>query len=875
LVKVRTLHCESDKVLKEVAFSTPTSREKDAKGEAEEEAVQQDEEERCNPCQISFFNLSYWVLDVPDWKSPFRVIRKQILREISGELNNKSVTAIMGPSGSGKTTLLKLLGGQIHHGEFSGARLLNGHLLKGSKFDQVMRNQGYVSQQDNLLETLTVWQTITFATMLRMPDSLSTTERLRRASKIMTEMGLISVANSVVGGGLSGGQRRRLSIALELLGNPSVLLLDECTSGLDATSSLRLVKSLRKMSRLRGTTVVLTIHQPRAEVFSLFDSLILLGTGGFLVYSGPTVQAASLLSQAPCVSLNLEKYDNPGDFIIDVLGLGGGMDIEENVTVAESAKLGSASTILGKLASLASTSLARDNKKTINKSLAQNSEENSSEENDHKDIEMSNLTFSNRFSIVSRTTTEDDEESSSLLNGVSPPPFARGGGGEGVIVGGGKGNGEGERRRRKGGGREEEGGNDDDDVMMTALMVDLNKHFEASTLYKTLAKRFRIGLRQWFSMVESPPARRDVESLNLHRVSSSPLSQVWVLFARRIQVFKPRTQDFILFLIEIVFVSGIVVFAFSYSVDTQLEKPYQILMLFFMISTYAMILQYLVLIPEYIIERRVLHAERSSGILSFGPYIASTMLTEIPRAVVQCTILVIVLYTIHPLNPDFINVTFCLVCLMVGVTAWQSLICVCAVATDTIGVAYTISFLALGSGSLFGGLMVRLDKIPHIFRFLYYISVTAVTQRALLVNDLQCCYLTATCQSIADEIKNINRGPPGGQVGPGGFAPGKDGSDNENGGGFMITRFLQSFNSTTHFDSTTICPPGLQITGDGSDGGNLGRLYLSILGLERDNPFAGLLFLFWANILFRMVACFILYCREFLRSNLKEVFAPN
>lgn len=1020
VTKMRSLHKEQLRVLSEITSSATTtttttttttssitataesSRKDHGKDEGKEiegggvdESGKEEGEggggaggDKCSPWSVTFLNLSYWVLEVPDWRSPFKVIRKQILRGVSGELNPKSVTAIMGPSGGGKTTLLKLLGGQLHHGEFSGARMLNGQLLKDYEFDHAMRNQGYVSQQDNLLENLTVWQTLTFAALLRMPDAMSTHEKLGRAAKVMMEMGLWSVAHVHVGsgglvtgvhggggggvwGGLSGGQRRRLSIALELLGNPSVLQLDEPTSGLDSASTLRLVKSLRRMSRLRGTTVVLTIHQPRSEVFSLFDSLILLGTGGYLVYSGPTHQAAHLLSQAPCVSLNLERYDNPGDFIIDVLGLGGtaGMsnssddedDDNENAipsmelsnqrnvdidnTLEEGNKRGYKSdskrgdpdrksqqkqkqtqqpsllaltvphgtAILGKLVSLATSATTRggDNENMMNMTEMdediEDQDHNQDQDEDH--VEMTNLqpTDSTTITAASPCDEEEAEESLSLLKGASPPPFIRGG----VDSVGDSGTSPQHQHQHQHSHQSLHSAQTEVDET-ARLMLDLNRHFETSTLYRSLARKLRLGLRKWLSgqratangsttvsaARESPDSNSN-KKLVLYRVPSSPLSQVWVLFARRIQLFKPKSRDLLLFLFEIVFVSSIVVLTFSYQVDSQAEKPYQILMLFFMISTYAMILQYLILIPEYMIERGVLQAERSSGILSFGPYIASTMLTEIPRAIMHCTILVTILYAIHPLNPDPINVTFCLVCLMVGVAAWQSLICVCSVATDNIGVAYTISFLALGSGSLFGGLMVRLDKIPHIFRFLYYVSVTAVTQRALVVNDLKCCYITATCQSIAHDIRaggsgsgssngmnaqgpfgpppdNSNFGPPRPQPGygpdGGGFGFGSHSSATSSTSSTSLFRHLQLFNSSTPLNSANLCPPGLQITGDGSDEGNLGRLYLSLLGLQLDNPFAGLLFLFWANILFRFIACIILYWREFLRSTLKEVY---
>jgi len=261
-----------------------------------------------------------------------------------GEFRAGTVTAIMGPSGSGKTTLLKLLGGQLSDGSFSGQRLVNGRSLAADAYDQLMRNQAFVPQEDTLLESLTVWATLVYAALLRLPKhdedhappslldvfSLSLASpssreerQLVRAAFLMNELGLAPSWNSQACS-LSGGQRRRLSIAVEMLSGPCVMLLDEVTSGLDATSSLRVVRSLQKLSKEENCTVVMTIHQPRAEIFNLFDSLLLLGVGGKLIFSGPTAGASDFLADAvgPSAGVRLSAYDNHGDFIIDVLGLG-------------------------------------------------------------------------------------------------------------------------------------------------------------------------------------------------------------------------------------------------------------------------------------------------------------------------------------------------------------------------------------------------------------------------------------------------------------------------------------------------------------------------------------------------------------------------
>jgi ABC-type multidrug transport system ATPase subunit len=264
--------------------------------------------------EISFVYVNFWSLS-RNSALQLKRQKKQILHDISARFMPCEVTAIMGPSGTstclsttrcwlvhrliatahrtgcGKTTLLNLIGGHSVAGEFSGVRMVDGKAYKVGRYDELIRQQGFVKQGDLLFDNLTVWETLAFAANLRLPDRLSIQQKLERAMQIIQQMGLLAVASHVVGkpggkGGISGGQRRRLSIALELLRLPSVLMLDEPTSGLDATASLRLVQLLHDMAKSQHRTVVTTIHQPRAEVFELFDRILLLGVGGYMIYFG-------------------------------------------------------------------------------------------------------------------------------------------------------------------------------------------------------------------------------------------------------------------------------------------------------------------------------------------------------------------------------------------------------------------------------------------------------------------------------------------------------------------------------------------------------------------------------------------------------------
>eukprot|EP00658_Telonema_sp_P-2_P036129 TRINITY_DN26187_c0_g1_i1.p1 TRINITY_DN26187_c0_g1~~TRINITY_DN26187_c0_g1_i1.p1 ORF type:complete len:684 (+),score=116.33 TRINITY_DN26187_c0_g1_i1:158-2209(+) len=252
--------------------------------------------------------------------------RIQILEDVHGYALPGTVTAIMGPSGSGKTTLLNVIAGRSNSGWLSGLRIFNGQVLEKAEYEVKMSRQGYVLQTDTFFPDLTVLEMLTYCAMLRIGESATTASKLNLIDKVLSDVNLEKQFDSVIGGqasgitGISGGQRRRLSVAIELLTNPSILILDEPTSGLDATSSHQLVTLLNSLAIRDSRTVLLTIHQPRAESFAMFDQLILLGEGGRMTYLGEASKAAEYLSQR-LPDMELANYDNPGDFIIDAVGL--------------------------------------------------------------------------------------------------------------------------------------------------------------------------------------------------------------------------------------------------------------------------------------------------------------------------------------------------------------------------------------------------------------------------------------------------------------------------------------------------------------------------------------------------------------------------
>ncbi|KAJ1694137.1 hypothetical protein LUZ63_010835 [Rhynchospora breviuscula] len=234
-----------------------------------------------------------------------------VLEGMTGFAEPGTLTALMGPSGSGKSTLLDALASRLAANAFlTGTILLNGRKTKLS-----FGNAAYVTQDDNLIGTLTVRETIMYSARLRLPDKMPRDEKRALVEGTIVEMGLQDCADTVIGNwhlrGISGGEKRRVSIALEILMRPRLLFLDEPTSGLDSASAFFVTQTLRALAR-DGRTVIASIHQPSSEVFELFDSLCLLSNGK-TVYFGQASDAYEFFAQAgfPCPSLR-----NPSDHFL-------------------------------------------------------------------------------------------------------------------------------------------------------------------------------------------------------------------------------------------------------------------------------------------------------------------------------------------------------------------------------------------------------------------------------------------------------------------------------------------------------------------------------------------------------------------------------
>lgn len=271
--------------------------------------------------KIRYQNIEVAVMltqSTPLWKCKRKKKHHTILHDVSGVIEPGKLLAIMGQSGSGKTTLLNVLSGRLKTNsscKVSGDIFVNDQLYPRKL---IRRISGYVMQEDVMLNTSTPREAILFSSIMRLDMTTSIQTKRELTQKILDDLGLHKCADTVCGTmfkrGLSGGEKKRVSIGVELVTNPKLLFLDEPSTGLDSTTALHAIRILKMMSN-KGRTVVCTVHSPSAAIFCLFDSLLLLHHGR-IIFSGSPQKVSEFFHS---FGYSLPERSTISDYCMEIL----------------------------------------------------------------------------------------------------------------------------------------------------------------------------------------------------------------------------------------------------------------------------------------------------------------------------------------------------------------------------------------------------------------------------------------------------------------------------------------------------------------------------------------------------------------------------
>uniref|UniRef100_A0A803L4L5 ABC transporter domain-containing protein n=1 Tax=Chenopodium quinoa TaxID=63459 RepID=A0A803L4L5_CHEQI len=274
------------------------------------------------PFTVTFQNVQYYIDTPMEMREQgFTEKKLQLLHDITGSFKPGVLTALMGVSGAGKTTLLDVLAGRKTSGTIEGEIRIGGYPKVQETFARV---SGYCEQTDIHSPNITVEESLIFSAWLRLPDNVDSKTKTEFVNEVLQTIELNEVKDALVGlpgiNGLSTEQRKRLTIAVELVANPSIIFMDEPTTGLDARAAAIVIRAVQNVVAT-GRTVVCTIHQPSIDIFEAFDELMLLKTGGRIIYSGPLGQQSRKVIEyfqtIPSMPKIKDNY-NPATWMLEV-----------------------------------------------------------------------------------------------------------------------------------------------------------------------------------------------------------------------------------------------------------------------------------------------------------------------------------------------------------------------------------------------------------------------------------------------------------------------------------------------------------------------------------------------------------------------------
>jgi ABC-type multidrug transport system ATPase subunit len=273
---------------------------------------------------LSWDNLSITVKDRKT-KAPLK-----LLDSTFGHVEAGQVLAIMGPSGCGKTTMLNALAHRLKSSNvgIEGSILVNGEAITASRLSQVAR---YVEQEDALIGSLTVKETVEFAAQLALPNTISKKERITRVQDALKSFGIQGRADALIGTplrkGISGGQKKRVSVASQLVTSPKILFLDEPTSGLDSAASREVMSYISTLAKELNLLVILSIHQPSTSTFEMMNSVMLLSAGKTCFFGS----RREILPYFASIGHQVPQHTNPAEFLLDLVNV----DFAKDKTAAQ------------------------------------------------------------------------------------------------------------------------------------------------------------------------------------------------------------------------------------------------------------------------------------------------------------------------------------------------------------------------------------------------------------------------------------------------------------------------------------------------------------------------------------------------------------
>ncbi|KAM7254339.1 hypothetical protein ACFE04_032021 [Oxalis oulophora] len=243
---------------------------------------------------------------------------KILLDDVSGHAREGEIMAIFGASGAGKSTLLDALAARIAKQSLNGSVSLNGEDVLHKNSNILKGISAYVMQDDLFFPMLTVEETLMYSAEFRLPRSFSKSKKKERVDALIEQLGLQAATNTVIGDeghrGVSGGERRRVSIGIDIIHDPIMLFLDEPTSGLDSTSAFKVVQVLQKIAK-SGSIVITSMHQPSYRVLSILDRLIFLSRGKIAYYGSPE-NLSGFFSE---FGHPIPSRENPSEFVLDLV----------------------------------------------------------------------------------------------------------------------------------------------------------------------------------------------------------------------------------------------------------------------------------------------------------------------------------------------------------------------------------------------------------------------------------------------------------------------------------------------------------------------------------------------------------------------------